>query len=110
MDASPVTQDVVLIKDSVVDQWTAHLVELDVAAQGRTIPDALKEVQYVLAAATARAASSDTALNVAVGAAPAEYRKQFESGIPVVVTMPNVPSIEPPLPVAVPTLGEARVV
>ena len=105
----PNTFSAVLMKDGVIDQWTAHLVELDVAAQGGTIAEALAEVQFVLAAATIRAVKSGEALLTAVGPAPAEYRQRFDNGTTLDVAMPEIPGIDPPLPVAVPTIGEARV-
>ena len=102
--------DAVLIKDCTLDAWTVHLVQLDIAAQGKTIEDALKEVQFTLAAATARAAKDGAVLTDTVGSAPEEYRDRFQRGTRLDVVMPPVPHIDPPLPVAVPTIAEARVV
>ena len=104
------TLDAVLMKDAALGMWTAHLVQLDVAAQGKTIAQALTEVQYVLTAATIGAVKNGSALAAAVGEAPAEYKQRFANGTPLNVVMPDVPAIEPPLAVAVPTIGEARVV
>ena len=102
--------DVVLIKDPALDAWTAHLVQIDVAAQGSTIQEALQEVQYALACASVIAAKSNSSLEVSVGAAPEEYIERFSQGVALRVDIPAVPAIDPPIETPVPPIREARVV
>lgn len=97
--------DIVLLKDSNLGLWVAHGVQADVAGQGSTIQDALEELQYVIAAAMVRISKSGTPLLPS----PPEYEAQFKDGVPVKVTYPSVPDIEPPVNVRVPQIREARV-
>ena len=100
--------DVLLIKDSEVDAWVAHALQVDVAGQGSSISEALGEVQYAMAAAAVRLVSAEP-LRAQIGKAPSEYWNQYRSGHKVIVDAPDAPHVSAPVVVTVPTLREARV-
>ena len=100
--------DVLLIKDSEVDAWVAHALQVDVAGQGSSVSEALGEVQYAMAAAAVRLASADSS-RWKIGKASSHYWHQYGNGYKVVVDVPDAPHVTAPVDVTVPTLREARV-
>ena len=99
--------DVLLIKDSEVGAWVAHALEVDVAGQGTSIPEALAKVQHAMAAAAVRFASDDNGLRL--GKAPQEYWDQYAEGFKVEVDAPSKPVVKAAVSVTVPDFHEARV-
>ena len=108
--------EVLLIKDSALDAWTAHGLQINVAGQGKTIQAALESIRYSTAAASVRAIeqrpNDDDALAQMVGTAPNKYWAQFSAG--QVVEDRDLPAatqitVDPPVPAAVPEVGEVRI-
>lgn len=100
--------DVLLIKDSEVGAWVAHALEVDVAGQGESIPEALGKLQYAMAAAAIQMASGESD-KMRISKAPQEYWDQYSEGFRVEVDAPREPVVRASVPVTVPSFHEARV-
>ena len=109
---TPAAVDVLLMKGKTLKGvWIAHGLQLDVAGQGESITEALKEMQFAIAAASLCPAQSDNMPTTSVPEAPSEYWETFQGAepIPADTFIPPKPHVSSPTPVSIPSLGEARI-